>query len=177
MPIGDPVIERTAVQSTITAISATSEHPERAIMLYDLLLKDKELYNTLIYGLEGQDYNKVDDNRIDPIDNGYYVLNWQIGSVFNSYLIPGQDDDIWEQTKSINDNAIIDPLIGFNFDREPVRNEMARISAINSEYQPIFQHGLKDPEEALIEKQAKLETAGIDSVIEEINNQLAEWSK
>lgn len=177
VPIGDPVIERTAVQSTITAISATSEHPERAIMLYDLLLKDKELYNTLIYGLEGQDYNKVDDNRIDPIDNGYYVLNWQIGSVFNSYLIPGQDDDIWEQTKSINDNAIIDPLIGFNFDREPVRNEMARISAINSEYQPIFQHGLKDPEEALIEKQAKLETAGIDSVIEEINNQLAEWSK
>ncbi|WP_168123801.1 ABC transporter substrate-binding protein [Paenibacillus sp. HB172176] len=172
---GESVITQGSVQSTLTAVSAASEHPERALMLLDLLNTDKDIYNTLVFGLEGQDYTKVSDNRIEPIKGGYYVTNWMVGNVFNSYLLPGQADDVWEQTEAMDEAATIDPLIGFTFDREPVQNEIARCIAAAKEFIPILKNGLDDPDKTYQAYQEKLKASGIDKIKAEVERQLADW--
>lgn len=175
IPAGDPIIRQSSVQSTVTAISSTSKNPERAIMLLDLLNKDKELYNMLVFGLEGQDYIKVADNRIETIEGGYYLTNWMVGNVFNSYLFPGQADDVWEETERMDANAIIDPFIGFVFDRTPVQNELARLVATSAEYMPILKNGLDDAEKVFADYQEKMQASGLERVEEEVESQLADW--
>lgn len=172
-----PVVNQSAVQSTITAISATSKNPERALMLYELLLTDKEIFNTLVFGLEGQDYVKVADNRIEPAPESYSVQNWMVGNAFNSYLVPGQADDVWEETERLNNSAVVDPLISFSFDRTPVQNELARLSAVDKEMLPILENGLDDPVKTYQAYREKQEAAGRANVVAEIERQLQEWSK
>jgi len=172
---GTMTIGAGSVTSTISAISATSKNPERAMMLLNLVNTDKELYNMLVFGLEGQDYTKVGDNRIEPKEGSYALPGWLLGNVFNSYLLPGQADDVWEQTKKLNDESIVSPLINFTFDRTPVENEMAQISAVRAEFDPILKNGMDDPDKIFKQRQEKLKTAGQDKVIKEIEKQLAAW--
>ena len=46
------------------AISANSKHPERALMVYDLLRNDEECYRYINYGVEGTDYIVTDDGKL-----------------------------------------------------------------------------------------------------------------
>lgn len=170
-----PVIKRATVQSTMNAISVTSKNPERALQLLELVNTDKELYNLLIRGIEGQDYKKLSDNRIEPVDQAYSVPNWIIGNVFNGYLVPGQQDDVWEKTIQLNEAAALDPLITFDFDRTPVENEIAQISAIRQEIEPVLKNGLDDVDAMIKRYNEKMKAAGTDKVMAEIESQLAAW--
>jgi len=172
---GPAVINIASVQSTITAVSATSKNPDRAVMLYNLLLTDKDIYNTLVFGIEGKDYVKLTDNRIGIVEGGYSFLNWEVGSVFNSYVFGDQEDDVWEQTKALNDSSVLDPLLLFSFNREPVETELAKISTVRSEFDGILTNGLDDVDKVMKQYRDKLKVAGEDAVIAEINKQLAEW--
>ena len=62
---GYPII-RTASMLSGTAISASSEHPERVMLLLNQIWKDRFLSNTIAYGLEGQDYSVVSGDIHDP---------------------------------------------------------------------------------------------------------------
>lgn len=174
-PTSTPVIDRSAVTSGLTAISATSPNPERAMMMINLINTNKDLFNLLTYGIEGEDYNKVSDNHIEKIDGTYRVSGWLLGNVFNNDLLPGQPDDLWEQTKQMNDTATIDPLIGFSFDRTPVENEIALINSTRTQFAPILNSGLDDPEKILKQRDEKMKASGRDKVMAEIKKQLEAW--
>lgn len=175
MPYSDPVTKQGTVQAAINAISATSKNPERAVMLLNLVNTDKELFNLLAWGIEGQDYKKVSNTHIEPIAGAYAFSGYLFGNAFNSYLIPGQSDDVWEKTQKINDSATIDPLIGFTFDRTPVENELAQITAIRTETDPVLNNGLDDVDKVLKLREDKMKAAGKDKVIAEIQKQLDAW--
>ena len=100
-PMGQPVLSTGSITATVTAVSRTSENPERAMMLINLVNTDKELYNLLVFGEEGKHYTKESDTRI-KVTSGYSGLAWAIGCQFNAYLVDGQDDDVWEETKRLN---------------------------------------------------------------------------
>ncbi|THF82703.1 ABC transporter substrate-binding protein [Cohnella fermenti] len=174
-PVSTPVINRDAVTAGLTAISATSPNPDRAMMLINLVNTNKELFNLLTYGIEGEDYTKVSDNHIEKIDGTYRVSGWLLGNVFNNYLLPGQPDDLWEQTQKANDSALIDPLISFSFDRTPVENEIALINSTRTQFSPILSNGLDDPEKILKQRDEKMAASGRDKVIAEIKKQLDAW--
>ncbi|MEK8128028.1 ABC transporter substrate-binding protein [Paenibacillus filicis] len=176
-PTAPPIIGRSAALSTLTAISTTSKKPQLAMKLIHLINTDKELINLLSFGIEGQDYTKAGDKRIEKKAGSYEVPGWLLGNVFNTYLLPGQPDDVWEQTKKINETAQIDPLISFNFDRTRVENEMARLTAIEKEFQPILDNGLDDTEKTLKLREEKMKAAGFDKVLAEVQLQLDEWRK
>ena len=58
-----------AASASNTAISINSKHPERAMQLIGLMNteKGKDLYNLLVFGIEGEHYTKVNDKEIQPI--------------------------------------------------------------------------------------------------------------
>lgn len=179
IPLGTSVRYTSWDLSTLNAVSATSKHPKEALKFLDLLYSDPELFNTLIYGIEGRHYNKTGENRVELAENSGYVIasGWEFGNQFNQWLMPNQPDDLWEQTKQINENATKSVAYGFVFDYADVRTEVANCRAVYEEYWMALLLGLfgEDSEEAYHEFLDKLETAGAGKIIEEKQKQLNEW--
>lgn len=164
-----------SLQSTMNAISSTSKNVEKSLEFLQLVNTDKTLYNLLIFGIEGEDYKKIDENTIEKIDGGYQTDAWMIGNQFNAYVTKGQEPDVWEQTIAINNAAEVSEFAGFQFDNSAVKVMMAQVSAVASEYDPILKNGLADPEEKIKEYKHKLKQAGIDDIKSELQRQLNAW--
>lgn len=179
IPLGTSMRYTSWDLSTLNAISATSEHPEEALKFLDLLYSDPELFNALVYGIEGRHYNKTGENRVELIPNSGYVMSsgWEFGNQFNQWLMPSQPDDLWEQTKQINATANKSTAYGFVFDHADVRTEVANCRAVYEEYWMALLLGLfgEDSEEGYQEFLQKLDAAGADTIIAEKQAQLDQW--
>lgn len=179
IPLGTSVRYTSWDLSTLNAVSATSKHPKEALQFLDLLYSDPELFNALTYGIEGKHYIKTGDNRVELIENSGYVISsgWEFGNQFQQWLMPSQPDDLWEQTKQINESANRSTAYGFVFDHANVRTEIANCRAVYEEYWMALLLGLfgEDSEIAYQEFLDKLETAGAGRIIAEKQRQLDEW--
>lgn len=181
-PIGESVVYNSWMASNINAISATSEDPVKSLKFLELLNTDKELYNLITFGVEGVHYQKVGENRVEISPDTKYTMGtvgWQFSNQFNAYLMPGQEDDVWEETKELNNSARVSPLIGFNFDSTSVELELTNCYQAYMEYINSFIYGIF-ADDGEFEKQyakflQKLEIAGSDKVIAEMQRQVDEW--
>lgn len=173
----EPYVATSGVVATMHAIGRNSENPERAMMLMELLNTDKEIFNMLAYGLEGKHYNKLEGDFIELIpDSGYAPgTAWLHASTFNAYLLEGQDADLWEQTKELNASAKVSPLLGFNFDPTPVNTEIAQCASVYNQYLPLFANGVGTMEKDYVEFIDKLEAAGAQNIVDEMQRQIDEW--
>ena len=174
--ISEPILNSYGIAATMTAVNASSKHPEEAAKFLELLHTDKYLFNLIAYGIEGKHYEKTDDSHIKVTDNSYSQPTWAISNLFNSYLLEGQPDDLWEQTKKINDNAKRSPLLGFVPDTDPVKLEVANCNAALDEYLDVVCEGLMshDTYTAFI---SKLKAAGCDKIIGNVNDQMKSWQQ
>jgi putative aldouronate transport system substrate-binding protein len=170
--------------SAMLAIPTTTGDPERAMMFIDLLFTDKYLINLLNWGIEDKHYVKVSDNVIDypegvdAASSGYNLnQSWMFGNQMNTYLWKVENPELWSLYKTFNDSAERSPALGFVFNPEPVKNEIAAINNASQQYSTVVATGAVDPEKAISEYLKKLEAAGADKVITEKQRQLDEWAK
>ncbi|CAI6083114.1 ABC transporter substrate-binding protein [Cohnella rhizoplanae] len=176
VPLTDAYTGTNTIITTMQAISANSENPERAMMFLNLVNTDKDLFNLLAFGIEGKHYTKNADGSIKLIpDSGYAMADWSLGNVFNGYTIEGKDPNVAELTKKSNEEAKPSPIMGFKFKTDPVSAEIANVNAVSSEYAPGLNTGTIAPDDNLAEFQAKLKEAGADKIIAEVQKQLDEW--
>ena len=177
--MGPGVVVNGACSGSMLAISATSKHPDEAIKLINLLDTDKEFYNLLAHGIEGKHYNWVDDNHIKLVENGgyYFNMSWAFGNQFNAYLLEGQDDNVWEETREINDTAERSRLIGFGFDTTNIQTEITQCSTVQSEYKNIFNGSVDLSTGIFDEYKSKMIAAGADNILKEVQRQLDEFAK
>ena len=173
---------------TGTAISSKSKNPERAMQLLELMNteKGKDLYNLLVFGLEGEHYNKKSDTRIETTSyqsapdssSSYGLFKWAIGNTFNAYEVQGDPEGWNDYIKKINEEAVKSPLIGFAFDNTAVKTEQAQVDAIQLEFQRSLNSGAVDDWEAYYDKFiSKLKGAGIDKIVAEMQRQVDEFIK
>ena len=171
-----PYISTGSVIATMYGVSATSKHPVETLQYLELINTDPYAMNLLSYGMEGKHYNKTGDNTIELIpDSGFsHGSSWAVGNVFNTYVLPGQPEDVWEQTKALNDSAKTSPVLGFSFDPEPVKMQIANVSKVVKEYESLVGGELPVDETnaAFVEK---LQVAGVDEVIAEMQKQIDEF--
>ena len=162
----------------MTGVSKTSKHPELALRLIELMNTDKELYNLISYGIEGKHYKLDSEDKVEYIENSGYAPKaaWKFGNQFNAYLLKGQEEGIWEETRDMNDNSLHSPLLGFSVDTKNIKNEMAQVSSVYKEFS-MAGKGICDLDEYYGELSAKLKTAGIDKITDEIKKQYEEWKK
>ncbi len=175
--------------STNTAIATTSQHPGRAMMLMNLMntSKGKDIYNLLVYGIEGKHYNKVSENRIEWLGeqqpgsstgNAYGYNKWVLGNTFNAYEtqydVEGWNDYILNE---INGKAKPSPLLGFTLDVTPIRLQLSRYSAIMKEYEYLLTGAVPNYKEVLEARNKKLQEAGAFEIRDEIQKQIDEWKK
>lgn len=171
-------IRKADLLSTMYAISAYSKNPEKAIKLLALIQTNKELYNLLAHGIEGVHYTKVDDNHIKlNEESGYYLnMSWAFGNQFNAYLLEGQDDNVWEETKKMNDEGERSRLLSFSLDSANIQTQLSQIATIQQQYTNL-RNGSADWKTVLEEYKSKMKNAGVEDVLNEVQRQLDEYAK
>lgn len=175
--LGTPKINTTSGQETMNAINVNADEPEAAIKLLNVLWTDKEIFNELLFGLEGVHYVKDGENSVKIVqDSGYYLggSGWYFANACNTWVMPSQSADIWEQTAELNDTADVADNRGFIPDYTDYQTELAQVKATYDEYAQGF-YTCADLDEYLAERTEKLKAAGIDTLVAGIQAQLDEW--
>ncbi|HHD2751281.1 TPA: ABC transporter substrate-binding protein [Clostridium perfringens] len=185
--LGRPVVTSSIVSSYVTnnsttgamtAISATSKNPEKAMELINLVNTDSTLRNMLMFGIEGTHYEKVSDNQIKRDPNGpYNVTSWAYGNLFDTYVLESDPADKWDAFEEFNQNAKTSSILGFKFNIEPVVTQISALNNVLSEFVRPLYSGSVDTEEALEKVNKKLYDAGLEDVKVEMQKQLDEWKK
>lgn len=168
-----------------TSIMASSKHPEEAMQVINLLNSDKELYNMLVYGIEGKHYKKVGEDRIETVaptgqataNDKYGLYKWIVGNTqlaYDNQLEPeGYKKWVFEEVNGTND---ISKLIGFVVDTSKISNEITQVDAVNDEfYNSLISGAYPNWEEMLREYKEKLELAGNSKITEELQKQVNEF--
>jgi len=179
-----PFLATNDFQVACVAITKNSRNPERAMMLLNLLYKDKYIYNTLGFGIEGKHWEFVDEEKttIKTIDNAGYgassAICWELGSAFNKYYTLEEGKDFMDPQEEYNQKTPPSPILGFVFDGEPVKNELAQVDAINAEYKDILNTGsIADVEGTVKKILERQRNAGLDKIIAEAQAQIEQWKK
>lgn len=179
IPLGEPCVTREMAVQTLTAISATSKNPEKAVKLLEMVNTNNEVFRLIVHGIEGNHYEVLESGHIRILNkDGYNNHNsgYLFGNQFNSLVVEGKDLDVWEQMAAVNEGAVKSPLLGFGFDSANVTNEVANVSAVISEFSGL-NNGTVDTESTLNAYKKKLEEAGIDNIIAEAQKQIDEYLK
>ncbi|MBO9608302.1 MAG: ABC transporter substrate-binding protein [Paenibacillaceae bacterium] len=175
LPMTPPVFS--GASGTMEGISSTSPNPERAMMLLELVNTDVKLYQLLCYGVEGKHYKVVDGNYT-PIDGAGYApdINWVFGNTFNALPKAGQPRDLVEQTKKMNADAEVSPIIAFRPDDSALQTEVAAVRAVQKEYMPGLETGTYNPKDYLPKLLDNEKKAGLDKLHQAHQEQLDKWA-
>ncbi|MEK5440327.1 MULTISPECIES: ABC transporter substrate-binding protein [unclassified Fredinandcohnia] len=178
VPAEQPTTVNDSVSGSIQAISVTSKNPEKTMEFLNLLNTDPYLRNLVDKGIEGVHYKKNENGTIEDLPariESYNMPSYSLGNHFILDLYKDDPEDKWEKFQEFNDSAVKAPSLGFNFNSDPVRSELASITNISKEFYPALATGSVDPEEYLPKFNKKLKEAGLDKVLEEIQKQFDEW--
>ena len=193
-----PIQEYDYVQNSWGAggngVSSTCENPEEAVLFIEALTTGtelgKEIYNTMVFGIEGKHYTKDanDPNRIETLeytasqggsDTSYAGLKWILGNSFYAYKNQAVKDGQFENYKKYNEapETQSSDHNGFVVSSDNVTGELEAINKVKSTYIAALQTGVQgDNFEAYYEEYIKaLNDAGMQKVIDEYQKQLDAW--
>jgi putative aldouronate transport system substrate-binding protein len=97
------------------------------------------------------------------------------GNQYLNFFFVGENTRKWDAFRKFNSDSIASKSLGFNFDNEPVKNEIAACINVYREYTPGLISGTVDSDKVLPEFLAKLKAAGLEKVIAEKQKQLDQW--
>lgn len=176
--LADAMLPYNAGVATMHAVSVNTEHIDKALKYLELVNTNGDVLDALLYGTEGVHHEVTESGQIKMIDNSPYFLgntSWAFGNIFNSTMIDGMDPAVWEETIAVNDSAARSPITGFALNTEPVQSEFAQLTSVKEEYKNrMYMPNYLELEEEYI---AKLEAAGIDKFVEEVQRQVDVWAE
>lgn len=183
--LGKPFVDTTSVNAITWMVSSLSKHPEEALEFLNLTYYDRDVLNLIIYGLEGRDYVKVDDEVVkypDGLDASTVPYTAQlscgiVGNQFEQYVMEGTDPAALLIQQTMNRTAETSIAFGFMFDYNNVKNEYTAVSNVINQYLPGLQCGSLNPETESNKFTADLNDAGLNKIIEEKQKQLNLWLK
>ena len=165
------------------SILKTSKNPEKAMEFLNLLYTDKDIINLLAWGVEGLDYEKIDENTVrtpDVADSSdlRFQHEWGLyfGNQFLRYTSELLPSTLNEQKADFNERALRSKAFGFRFNPESVQEEVKLLSSMIIRHRNRLESGTLDPEIYLPDFIERLKKAGIDKVIAEKQRQLDEWA-
>ncbi len=101
------------------AVYANSSYLSRSMEVITYLNTNKELRNLLQYGIEGQHYELNDNGTVRLISNEQYgTYRMDLEKTGNCFITTPTEElgaDVWTYAKIQNNDSLIDPLMGFDF--------------------------------------------------------------
>ena len=181
-----PHISRTNEQGSIIGICAACDdaHVKACLKYIELLSTDREFRDIFAYGIEGKHFEYLENGTVlrtqtgrDRYQVGLYttgsVVNASVESVSRDFL---SDPDQW---KKVFEGAETDGLFsrtkGFTYDMSATEDIITALTAIYSDYNTELRTGTSDPDEVIPEMKKRMEEAGINEVLEDVQSQLDAW--
>ncbi len=191
-----PVKETYYISNTWAAggngISSSCEHPEEAMRFINAMTQEegKELYNTVVYGIEGVHYNKIDDMHIETleysgtqggVETSYSAMKWIMGNTFNAYLNQACTDDEVEESLKLNESEdnIKSDLIGSTFKTDAIKTQLEQTTAVATEYSKPLMYGVmgENWEATYNDFVDKMKNAGVEEATAELQAQVDAFLK
>ncbi|MDO5326849.1 MAG: ABC transporter substrate-binding protein [Clostridia bacterium] len=161
-------------------IPVTSKNPAKAMQYINLMHSDATLVNLMLFGAEGQNYTKVNDQQVELTDQNWYGVHggaWTVGNTKLQYVLTSEDPAKNEMLQSYADDAIATASLGFRFVKDNVADQIAAVDAVIKEYAQPMMCGQVDPDgpQGLETLKAELDAAGMPDIIAEVNAQYEAW--
>ncbi|WP_028593884.1 ABC transporter substrate-binding protein [Paenibacillus assamensis] len=177
-PYTKPYVYNWSVMGAMHAVSANSAYPEKAVEFLNLLNSDKTLRNMINHGIEGEHFKRIDAETIEFLPaktEGYDMPGFTLGNFFLLDKLPTDPKDKWEQFEKFNNSAENAPLLGFHFNADKVKSEVAALQNVKEEFYASLFTGTVDPKVYVPKAIEKFKAAGLDKVQAEMQLQLDEW--
>lgn len=176
-------IERTPAIQNATGISKNCSDPERALKVIEKLMTDKSYYDLFQYGIEGRQYAIKNDQVTQPDsfnkdkDAGGFA-GWAFRN--DEFNIPYASEDPRRYTLNTewNKNAIDNPFASFNFSSSNITSQLSSVANVNATLgiQIMFGKESGDAKAAVEKYRSALKSAGIDTIVSEVKDQLKNYS-
>ncbi|MCC3375935.1 ABC transporter substrate-binding protein [Cohnella sp. REN36] len=178
----EPFISSNTPSMAMLSVGANSKNAERAVQLIELLNTNDELYHLLAFGQPNVDYKPIGDKQYELIPDKYNFnySEWTVGQSYGRML--------WDKSTNLETNdkmlntiyaadktAMVSPVMGFVFDTEPVKTQIANVNAVISELLKPLDVGAVDPDKYYDQLLNKLKKAGADDIIAEKQKQIDAW--
>ncbi len=112
-----PEADEEALYGNMLGVCSYSKHLSASMKIITALNTSPELRNILQYGIEGINYIINDDGVLERLNNDYVMKVERTGNCFIAYPEEGQPANYWENAKKQNNEALINPLLGFSFNQ------------------------------------------------------------
>jgi putative aldouronate transport system substrate-binding protein len=168
--------------ANVVAINANAKNPERTLMFLNLLETDKELYDLVQYGIEGETYVLDGETAkypegMDGASSNYMEWGGQWGLWKPQFMRPNPTygNDFWKKEAEFATlpNNVSSPLDGFFADSSNVDNEVTRRDQVWAENNSIIQVGMvDDATKAVNDLVTKMKDAGTDTITANLQKQI-----
>lgn len=171
----------TYAANNFVCIPVTSKKADTVMKFIDWVYSDQKNHDLFEYGIEGKHWTPVGNDKydlpenVDPATNYNfpgYELTWTPQMLRFNAKTP---DEIlkYRQYELKEDSYIKSPMGGFNFNPDPVKNEIAKVSPVMTDIVTPIANGIFDDPVA-VQKQAaaKARTLGLDKIQDELKKQL-----
>ena len=167
-----------------TGVTQTCKYPTEAFRVIELMNSEegKALFNTMYLGVEGVHWNKTGDGTAETLtvsDNKKWVsYPWAIGNATMGYKLPTETTSEQEIVDYIqNSEPITSDLAGFVPDLTYIQTQLEQIKAVETEYKQALYTGAmgSDWEDLYNDFVAKMINAGLNDVLEELQNQVDDF--
>lgn len=170
-----------------TGIASNSQDPEMAFKFISALYADAELMNLWQDGIEGVNYQVLEDGTayfVDGEDGSNYAYHqntgWFMGNQFNSYVWNdgSKSPDYWTKLQSHNDWAEYSPAFGFMWDSTDYSTEVTALNNALETYRAALDTGTvgtADVDSIIKKLNDALYAAGLQDVMDAKQKQLDEW--
>lgn len=162
-------------------LSNTASNPERALMLWDLITSDQEVFDAFYYGILGTTYELNDAGQYTILDTDNYTTSamWaaRTDGLYRDAAGTPDSYNEWKETfeQMIAEDDTSEKYASFILDTTSIETEYAACQNVHQQYWWPLELGYTDAESGLVEYQEQMEAAGIEVVREEFQRQLDEY--
>ena len=167
-------------------IAQKCKDPAAAARFINLLYTDEFVWNSLMYGAEGQDYVWNADHTAVTYPEGLdfnstpYNCIYSCGMIGNGFQMWGQESSDESGSnpnygKELMQTAWCPPLYGFTPVQTNVMDEITAVSNVVDTYLNSLTYGDEDPAELYPKFISDLKDAGIDAIIADYQAQADQW--
>ncbi len=165
-------------------MNQNTEDPVLAMQIMEAMYTDSFVSNILLWGMEGYEYQVLDDGTIDfaegvnPDNSEYYPnVTWMMPNPYVAHVWHGDPLDSGEQMAAFNDNCDNkSKALGFTWDNSDYSAEFTALKNAYEEYGLTAAYGFVEPEKGIADLEAALKAAGIDEYVAAKQEALDAWA-
>ncbi len=168
--------------ANVVCLNKNAANPERTLMFLDMLETDRDLYDTVQYGIEGKTYVLKNGAAeypagIDAASSNYMDWGGQWAFWKPQFMRPNAtySEGFWEREAEFASlpNNVNFSLDGLFVNSDPIKNELVRRSQLIEEFGKPIRFGVtKDAGAAVDEYLNKQKEAGLDTIVAEVQKQV-----